>query len=259
MEQVSKCARVVRMLVNVLSFVCVCVCVCVCDCLDSGGLRRNVLNVKCVFLFCVELLPKHVAVRLTVEIKTRHRAGLQVKCPLFLSGFDENCEVETDSGKIFQVPDVVGKSFRALCCVQTVRHRRTCGVVKRVFCYDCLFRKCYKRFQGTQSAVTVALRRSRDAASSHCGPTPFKGRSQQSPWPYAVQGTQSAVTVALRRSRDAVSSHCGPTPFKGRSQQSLWSYAVQGTHSAVTVVLRRSRDAVSSNCGPTPFKGRSQQ
>jgi hypothetical protein len=87
----------------------------------------------------------------------------------------------------------------------------------------------------------------------------FKGRSQQSLWPCAVQGTQSAVTVALRRSRDAVSSPCGPTPLKGRSRQSLWPCAVQGTQSAVTVPLHRSVTSVTSrlqhNNSLVPVKG----
>ena len=42
-------------------------CSAVCDCLDSGELCKNVLNVKCVFLFSVELLPKRVAVRCTFK------------------------------------------------------------------------------------------------------------------------------------------------------------------------------------------------
>ena len=144
-----------------------------------------------------------------------------------------------------------------VCCVQTVR--QTCEVLNRLILLRLFVPKMLKT-------------RSRDAVSSHCGPTPFKRHSQQSLWPYTVHGTQSAVTVALHRSRGTVSSHYGPTQFKGRSQQSLWPtpfkrrsqqslwpYAVQGTQSAVTVALRRSRDAVCSHCGPTPFKRRSQQ
>ena len=49
------------------SWQCSWMCSVVCDCTDNRELRKNVPNVKCVFLFSLELLAKHVALRYTVR------------------------------------------------------------------------------------------------------------------------------------------------------------------------------------------------
>ena len=100
--------------------------------------EKNLLNIKCVFWFSLQLLSETFLILRRIQRDTiKMYMGLHVKYPLFLSNFNETSIFSTDFLKIFT--SVIWWKFiqwEPSCSIQTDRHEKaffnfaTCLIIK---------------------------------------------------------------------------------------------------------------------------------